>query len=117
MEQARAVLEAFISVDGVDQAAVVDPKGIVLSQVQRQEEPWVVSLATASIESSLALGEALEKGELVQSQVECEGGSLLVEPLARFGFLVLKSSPGANLGRIRYEIKKQKKLLEGAGPA
>jgi hypothetical protein len=64
--------------------------------------------------SSGAMGEELGKGELHQMLVELDHGPIIMSPLSADELIAVVANNEANVGRIRYELKKNKERLVAA---
>jgi predicted regulator of Ras-like GTPase activity (Roadblock/LC7/MglB family) len=60
------------------------------------------------------MGKELGKGELQQMLVELEKGPVLMSPLSQGEIIAIVADGAANIGRIRYELKKNKDRIAAA---
>jgi hypothetical protein len=72
------------------------------------------AMASTGIGTSEAMGRELGKGELTQMLVELEKGPIVVSPLSKDELIAIVAENASNLGRIRYELKKNKDRLVAA---
>ena len=61
-----------------------------------------------------AMGNELGKGNLDQMLVELEKGPIILSPLSSDELIAIVADSTANVGRIRYELKKNKERLIAA---
>lgn len=108
------LLEGFLKLDGVTGAFIVNGQGDLLNKVTTRQVDEASMIRTAL--RSLDLGSQIERlsgrGGVVQSYLEFGSGHLTVEAMNEALILIVAASPGTNLGRIRYEIRRSKKTLE-----
>ncbi len=114
MSEIRNVLDNLGKVEGVKGSLVLGPSGEVLEKVfLRDEDARVVGdLAFNCAGAGQSLGRILETNSLVESWLEYEDVSLTMEVLSGGAVLVVIAPAGANSGRVRLEIRKNKKVLE-----
>jgi len=60
------------------------------------------------------MGKELGKGQLNQLLVELDKGPIIVSPLSKDELIAIVAENASNLGRIRYELKKNKERLVAA---
>jgi len=109
------VLENFNKIDKVLGAMLLTVEGEVLAsslEFQRQEEALETWMAKI-IALGKSLSASLDLGDLNQSYLEYAGYNFTAEMIGFKHILVVVADVGANLGRIRLEIRKQRKALEG----
>jgi predicted regulator of Ras-like GTPase activity (Roadblock/LC7/MglB family) len=109
------VLESFNKIDKVLGALLLTAEGEVLFtslDFQRQEEALETWIAKVVVLGK-TLASSFELGELTQSYLEYEGYNFTAEMIGFKHILVVVADTGANLGRIRLEIRKQKRAIEG----
>lgn len=113
----EAVLNEFIRLSGVVSALIVDSNGSILSSVIGDfpsgslEE--VALLSARGLKSAELMGKELSKGTITHSVIEYVDNVIAMEFVSDDRILVIVASKGANLGRIRYEVRKRKKDLAG----
>lgn len=108
------ILESLCTVEGVTGALLVDESGGHTGSIKDKsvDAEQVVTLARNCIYSGSRIADALMKPPLKQSYVELDDSSITMDLLENGSILVLLSSKGANLGRIRLEIRKTRKNIE-----
>jgi predicted regulator of Ras-like GTPase activity (Roadblock/LC7/MglB family) len=60
------------------------------------------------------MGKELGKGEISQMLVELEKGPIIMSPLSPDEIIAIVADSIANVGRVRYELKKNKERLIAA---
>ncbi len=111
----QAILESLCTVDGVTGAILVNESGEVTdSSITGQWDPdHVANLAYTGLVTGNRIADYLDRNPLKQSYIEFDDSSITLDQLKDGSILVLLASNGANLGRIRLEIRKSKKSIEG----
>jgi len=71
-------------------------------------------LASTGLGTSEAMGAELGKGQLNQMLVELENGPILLSPLSEDEMIAIVANDGVNIGRIRYELKKNRERIIAA---
>jgi predicted regulator of Ras-like GTPase activity (Roadblock/LC7/MglB family) len=117
MSDLAAVLESFCHLEGVRGALMVSPDGLVLEHVVNQS--CDIDSIAVKVADGVRLGartsHALGLEGLTQSYTEYLDLSVTSETLASGALLVILAEPKPNLGRIRLEIRKNRKIIEGLG--
>jgi len=107
----RVVLADFTRIEGVEAAAIVSKDGFLIDMVSSGElsvDPdSLAAMITTLYGASLRLGEELNLGDLDIVILEYKNNYVLVEDVGEALVAVL-ASRRAILGRVRYELKKQK---------
>lgn len=116
MSELKKILENFCKLEGVRGALVVASDGSI--QDSFAEKPIDSDRIATLVSACASLGErtaaSLSLESVHQLYVEYENFSVTSEAIGTRS-LVIVADPGANLGRIRLEIRKNKKVIEGAG--
>ena len=71
----------------------------------------VAFLASKGLKSAELMGKELSKGGVTHSVIEYVDNVIAMEFVSENRILVIVASKGANLGRIRYEVRKRKRDL------
>ena len=71
-------------------------------------------MASTGLGTSEAMGTTLGKGELHQMLVELEKGPIILSPLSSDELIAIVADSSSNVGRIRYELKKNKERITAA---
>lgn len=116
MSELKKILENFCKLEGVRGALVVGTGGSIQESAESKplDAPRVARLMSACSALGARTASTLLLESVNQSYLEYDGFSLTAETLGDRS-LVIVADPGANLGRIRLEIRKNKKILEGSG--
>ena len=114
MADLKGILENLCKVEGVEGAFLVGTDGVMIESVFKMphDTEFIGNLAYRCITSGKKIAEALDKSPLNQSYLEFEDISLTLDLLSNGSILALLAGTGANLGRIRLEIRKNKKSVE-----
>ncbi len=110
------ILAEFLKLDGVFAAVVVGRDGIVIESAVsgKVDIDALGAMASTGMGTAEAMGNELGKGNLNQMMVELEKGPILLSPLARDELIAIVSDNSGNIGRIRYELKKNKERIIAA---
>ena len=114
MEATKAILKEFLKVEGVIVAALVSFDGFLIDGVGPQDVDLDDMAVAASTGYGLGkrLGENIQGGDIRQLMFEYDKRSVVVAKIPEVEvILFLVSEEGANLGAIRYSIKKHAPAL------
>lgn len=116
MPELPEILESFCRLDGVHGALVLDTGGAVVVErfAEGREGAGVAEMVRRSVSAGSRLATALGKAPLTQEYVEFSSSQVTAEMLEAGRSLVIVADTGANLGRIRLEIRKNKKAVESS---
>ncbi len=107
----RVVLSDFTRIEGVNAAVIVSKDGFVIDMVHSGEASFdpdsLAAMITTLYGASSRLGEELQLGEPDMVTLEYKNNYILVEDVGEALVAVL-ADKRAILGRIRYELKKQR---------
>jgi len=113
----RVVLTDFTRIEGVQSAVIVSKDGFVIDMVHSGEATFdpdsLAAMITTLYGASLRLGEELNLGDLDMVTLEYRNHYILVEDVGEALVAVL-ADKRAILGRIRYELKKQRDRIRSA---
>ncbi|MEW6279219.1 MAG: roadblock/LC7 domain-containing protein [Candidatus Eremiobacterota bacterium] len=114
MSELAKVLENFCRLDGVQGALVVDSNGSVLGDFApgMTNLGSVVEVVTRSLAMGRQVADDLGKSPVNHQYLEFSQMQITSEVLNHQRVLVVCAKAGANLGRIRLEIKKTKPDVE-----
>lgn len=112
----QQVLYDFVKIEGVNAAVIVGRSGLVVDQCSNIKINFdaLGAMASTSVGMSMAMGDHLDMGFCEQVLVELEYGPVILSPVGQNKILAVVAGRGANIGRIRYEIKKNKDRIEAA---
>jgi len=106
LEKALDILRNEAEAEG---SMIVGRDGLTLSQVGAiGDVESIGALASNSLRSPQSLGEHLGNGGLVQVLMQFERGVVVVEPLTEDYVLVMVAGEDANIGMMRYALRKHK---------
>ena len=112
----KQILGEFLKIDGVTAAVVVGRDGFVIESAVsgKMDIDALGAMASTGMGTSEAMGKELGKGELHQMLVELNNGPIIMSPLSADELIAVVAGNEANVGRIRYELKKNKERLVAA---
>ncbi|HOS81396.1 MAG TPA: roadblock/LC7 domain-containing protein [Methanolinea sp.] len=112
----KQILGEFLKIEGVSAAVVVGRDGFVIESAVsgKMDIDALGAMASTGLGTSEAMGKELGKGELRQMLVELDQGPIIMSPLSPDELIAIVASNEANVGRIRYELKKNKDRLVAA---
>lgn len=112
----KQILGEFIKLDGVTAAVVVGRDGFVIESAESGtiDTEALGAMASTGLGTSEAMGSELGKGEMQQMLVECENGPILLSPLSEDELIAIVAEKNVNIGRIRYELKKNRDRIIAA---
>lgn len=112
----KQILGEFLKIDGVSAAVVVGRDGFVIESAAsgKMDIDALGAMASTGLGTSEAMGRELGKGELRQMLVELDQGPIIMSPLSPDELIAIVASNEANVGRIRYELKKNRDRLVAA---
>lgn len=106
----------IVKIDGVDTAVIVGREGLVVDQCSnvKVNTDALSAMASTSVGMSMTMGVYLDMGICEQVLVELENGPVILLPVGQNEILVVVAQQGANIGRIRYDIRKNKERITAA---
>lgn len=112
----KQILAEFLNLEGVTAAVVIGRDGFVIESAVsgKMDTDALGAMASTGIGTSEAMGRELGKGQLSQMLVELEKGPIVISPLSKDELIAIVAENASNLGRIRYELKKNKERLIAA---
>ncbi|HPC54720.1 MAG TPA: roadblock/LC7 domain-containing protein [Methanolinea sp.] len=112
----KQILGEFLKIEGVSAAVVVGRDGFVIESAVsgKMDIDALGAMASTGLGTSEAMGKELGKGELRQMLVELDQGPIIMSPLSPDELIAIVAGNEANVGRIRYELKKNKDRLVAA---
>lgn len=113
MEAIEDALRALVETSGATGAMVVGRDGLILSQTGGigEDVDAIGAIASSTLKMPETLAEQLGAGKVVQVAIQLEQGLAAVEPLSDEYLLVVVTGADANLGLIRYAVKRHKEEL------
>ncbi|WP_062399996.1 roadblock/LC7 domain-containing protein [Methanogenium cariaci] len=113
----KSILTEFLRLDGITASVVVGRDGFVIESAEKGEidTEALGAMASTGMGTSEAMGAELGKGgEMIQMLVECENGPILLSPLSEDELIAIVAEKDVNIGRIRYELKKNRERIIAA---
>ncbi len=112
----QRILHDFVKIEGVDTAIIVGREGLVVGHCSNVKinADALGAMASTSVGMSMAMGDYLDMGICEQVLVELENGPVILLPVGQNEILAVVAQQGANIGRIRYEIRKNKDRITAA---
>jgi predicted regulator of Ras-like GTPase activity (Roadblock/LC7/MglB family) len=117
MSQLRDLLTDFVRVEGVNAAVVISRDGFVIEGETNGcdlDHEAVGAVVSIGIGSSAVMANELHVGEIAQTMFECAKGIVVVTFLGANALLALISDASANIGNLRYQLKKRVPAIEAA---
>lgn len=110
----HSILEGLSMVDGVIGVFLIDDYGNMIDSVAQnsQESEKIAQVIYSCIDSGNRIAESVVDSHLMQSYIEFSDSNITLDLLSSGAILAIHASPGANLGRIRLEIRKTKKEID-----
>jgi uncharacterized protein len=108
-------LTELVKVDGVHTAVVVSRDGFVIegaSSAGELELDAAGAVISAGIANWESIGRELRVGAMAQSMVEYESGIAVATLIGKDAILAVVAELKANLGNVRYQIKKRAAEIE-----
>lgn len=115
MASLKELLHDLTKVEGIATAVVVGRDGFVIEGATSESSfdiEAVGAVISAGIGASERMGKELNVGTMTQGMVEYGDGVLVMGFLGRDAILAVVADLRANLGNIRYQIKKRTPDLE-----
>lgn len=113
----KELLIDLSKVEGITAAVVVSRDGFVIEGVNQSDAmdlDGVGAVISAGMGASEVMGTELHIGNITQSMVEFERGIAVITVLGDAGTLAVVADLKANLGNVRYQIKKRLPAIQAA---
>ena len=110
----KQLLTDLVKVDGITTAVLVSRDGFVIdgaSNGNSLDLETVGAVVSAGIGSNIAIGKELHVGAIRQSMAEYEKGFIVATLLGEAGALAVVADLKANLGHVRYHVKKHAAMI------
>jgi len=117
MSQLTDLLNELVNVEGINSAVVVGRDGFVIEGVASGaslDADAVGAVISTGIGSSEVMGRELEVGAMTQGMVEYDDGLIVMALLGEDAIVAVVADLNANLGNVRFQIKKRRKAIEKA---
>jgi predicted regulator of Ras-like GTPase activity (Roadblock/LC7/MglB family) len=109
MANTNELLEELVRVDGVNTAVIVGRDGFVIDGVShggKLETETVGAVISAGTGSSEVMGRELSVGIMTQGMMEYSDGMIMMSLVGNDAILAVVADEKANLGYVRFQIKK-----------
>jgi len=107
----REHLQGYLdSVPGVSIALVVGRDGFVIEAAHKGmgiDVEAIGAVVSTGMGSSEGIGKELKIGEMYQSMMEYKDGIIVMSAVGADAIFVIVATPDANIGNIRYQLKKR----------
>jgi predicted regulator of Ras-like GTPase activity (Roadblock/LC7/MglB family) len=110
MAQLKELLKDMLDVEGVTTVVVVGRDGFVIEGIsggRKMDIEAVGAVVSTGIGSSEVMGRELNVGRMTQGLVEYEEGIITISFLGKDAILAVVADLNANLGNVRYQVKKR----------
>jgi len=115
MSTLKDELQALLKVEGIQIAVVVSRDGFVIDGAVTEEGgpdlEAVGAVVSASLAASASIGGELSLGAATQSMLEFENGIVVACDAGPSAVLAVVAAGKANLGNIRYQVRKRIQAL------
>jgi predicted regulator of Ras-like GTPase activity (Roadblock/LC7/MglB family) len=106
------VLKNLNDVPGVHQSLIVGRDGFVINSMGDMEADSVGAVISTAIGAIEAMGRDCKQGNLFEVMAEYKGGVVIAAPIGQDAVLGIVADDSANLGGVRFVVKKSMKELE-----
>ncbi len=112
----KRILQDFLRNEGVVMAGIIGKDGFMIEYASNGEVDVdaVAAMTSSAMGTAESVGQEVGRGDAIQIIMEYVGGNILVSPISDNEIVSVVSDGSANLGRIRYEIKKNKEKMRSA---
>lgn len=113
----KVQLEDLSKVEGITTAVVVSRDGFVIDGVSSTgaiDMEAIGAITSAGVGSSEVMGRELNVGQMTQIMNEYKDGIIVASFLGEGAILVIVADLKANLGNVRYQVKKRAPVIEAA---
>ncbi len=115
MANSTELLRELVDIDGVNTAVIVGRDGFVIDGVShggKMDTETVGAVISAGTGSSEVMGRELKVGVMTQGMVEYSDGLIMMSLVGDQAILAVVANPKANLGYVRFQIKKRLPAIE-----
>lgn len=117
MASLREQLGDLIKVEGITAAVVVGRDGFVIDGVNNgagMDIEAVGAVISTGVGTAESMGRELRVGTMSQGMVEYKDGVIVMSFLGKDAILACVAGTSANLGNVRYQIKKRSPEIQAA---
>jgi len=115
MSNTTDLLRELVDIDGVNTAVIVGRDGFVINGASKGgalDEETVGAVISAGTGSSEVMGKELSVGVMTQGMMEYSDGMIMMSLVGSEAILAVVANPKANLGFVRFQIKKRMPAFE-----
>ncbi len=115
MGKSNELLRELVDIDGVNTAVIVGRDGFVIDGVSsggKMDAETVGAVISAGTGSSEVMGRELNVGVMTQGMMEYSDGLIMMSLVGSEAILAVVANPKANLGYVRFQIKKRLTAIE-----
>lgn len=112
MANTRTILSELNSAPGIRQSLVVGRDGFVIENIGEMDAEAVGAVISTAIGAIEAMGRDCDQGGLFEVMAEYKDGVVIAAPIGKDALLGVVAAGDANLGGIRYAVKKNLRELE-----
>ncbi len=115
MAKSTELLKELVDIDGVNTAVIVGRDGFVIdgfSNGGKMDTETVGAVISAGTGSSEVMGRELKVGVMTQGMMEFSDGMIMMSLVGSEAILAVVANPKANLGYVRFQIKKRLPAIE-----
>jgi predicted regulator of Ras-like GTPase activity (Roadblock/LC7/MglB family) len=113
----KELLTELVEVQGINSAVVVGRDGFVIEGVSRYgalDADAIGAVISTGVGSSEVVGQELSLGELTQGMFEYSDGLIVMALLGVDAILAVVADLKANIGNVRFQLKKRAESIEQA---
>ena len=112
MASVNDVLKELKATNGIQHCLVVGRDGFVIEHIGTMEADVVGAIISTAIGTVEAMGRDMQTGGLFEVMAEYHDGTVIAAPIKKDAVLGIVADKNANLGGIRYAVKKALEQLE-----
>ena len=110
----RGILTELNNAPGIHQSLIVGRDGFVIENAGDMDSDSVGAVISTALGAIEAMGRDCEQGALFEVMAEYKDGVIIAAPVGRDAILGIVADGQANLGAIRFAVKKNLRELEKA---
>ncbi|MBN2734354.1 MAG: roadblock/LC7 domain-containing protein [Methanomicrobiaceae archaeon] len=112
----KQILSEFLELDGVTAAVIAGRDGFVIESAVSGDfnVEALGAMASTGLVTSEAMARELGKETMNQIIIEMEEGPIIIAPLSKDEIIVIVAEKSVNVGRVRYELKKNLERITAA---
>lgn len=109
MSDAGKILEALVSVDGIDAAVCAGRDGFVIEAAasDKTDTDVIGAMVSTGVGAAESVGRELSVGILSQAMMEYDGGVVVMAAIGEDAVLAVLAATNASLGNVRLQVRKK----------